>query len=165
MNGYDETTLVAEARSVLGEGEQVLAAGIFGLGELRHARRTGGLIGGLIGALAPGDLDVIAGSLVGGVVARHEAAAKAGASVQLLVAVTPDTIHVLNRDASGTLAAEYASFPRATTTVDVTPVGLSRRLTLTETEAGATLELHGTVGGLSALAAGDKLVMDLIAPA
>ncbi|MGP3534006.1 hypothetical protein ACTU3I_04355 [Microbacterium sp. RD1] len=164
MTGYAESALVAEAKDVLGSDEQILAAGIFGLTELTHAQAKGGVLGGLLGALAPGGLDVLAGTLIGGIIGRHDAAARSGASVQLLVAITPDTIHVLNRDASGSLDTEYASFPRATTTVSVRPVGLSRRLTLTEPGHDATVELHGTVSGVSDLTEGDRLVLELLDP-
>jgi hypothetical protein len=157
-----EAQLLDEARRALGEGEDVLAAGVFGIADLRHAQVKGSMLGGVGGALVPGDLAWIAGTVLGGLFAKHHAAAREGASLALLVAVTPTTIHVLNRDSSGQLEAEYASFERATTAVDIRPVGLSRRLTLTDAASGASIELLGSAGGLSANVEGDTAVLAVL---
>jgi hypothetical protein len=159
-----EQRLIDEASGVIGGGEHILGAGVFGLADLIQAQIAGGTIGGLVGAVGADAAGAGAGTFVGSLVAKQEAAAKQGASVQLLVAVTPDAIHVLNRDDSGALAPEFASFTRSDTTVDIRNLGLSRILTLTEA-SGAQLTLHGTVSWLSSLATGDKVVLGLLADA
>ncbi|WP_460772668.1 hypothetical protein [Microbacterium sp. GXF7504] len=164
MSAYDETTLLARAREILGEGEEVLAAGIFGLAELSGAAAIGMVAGNTAADLIPGG-DSILGSLIGTLLGRRAAikatAEQHGATVQLLVAVTPDTIHVLNADTQGRLDPELTSFPRATTDVTVKTFGASRHLTFTDGDH--VLKLHGTGAGISPLVAGDKLVMDLLA--
>jgi len=164
VSAYDEATLVQRARHILGDGEEVLAAGIFGLAELSGAATAGMVTGGLATDLIPGadnPLVSVIGMLLGRRGAVKAAAESHGATVQLLVAITPDTIHVLNADTQGRLETEYASFPRATTDVTVTKFGVSRHLTFTDGDH--VLKLHGTAAGISPLVPGDKLVMDLLA--
>ncbi|MCS5729074.1 hypothetical protein N1031_04815 [Herbiconiux moechotypicola] len=163
MADSSEAALIAEAEGLLGDGEKVVAAGHFGLASLRGAHLAGGVVGGLAGAVAVDD--VLSGALgagLGGLAATHSAAEAQGVTVKMLVAVTADTIHLLNRDTGGRLQTVVASFPRSTTTATVSKVGLSRILTLTEPASGATVELHGSVSWLSAQSAGDKVVLGLL---
>lgn len=163
MGTYDEAALLERARAILGDDEEILAAGIFGLSELLGAAMVGGVIAGTAADLVPGSNSPLArlvGTIFGQRLAVKDAAEWRGATVQLLVAVTPDTIHVLNSDTGGRLAPEFASFSRATTEVSVKKVGLSRHLTFTDGDR--VLSLHGAGGGISPLARGDELVLDLL---
>jgi hypothetical protein len=158
-----EEKLVAEARAVLGAGEEVLGAGVFGLADLAAGQVVGGTAGALVGATAGDGVGGAIGAFVGSRAAVHAVAAAAGASVQLLVAITPTRIHVLNRQDGGALSPEFASFDRSAVTTQVESFGASRYLTLADTASGESLRLHGSVGWLAAQAKGDKVVLDLLA--
>ncbi|MEV7694823.1 hypothetical protein AB0N73_15960 [Microbacterium sp. NPDC089189] len=161
MTGNTEKELIAEAATLLGDGEDVLAAGHFGLADLARAQ----VLGGTVGAVADPAADPLAQAVAagaGGFTAVRLAAEEAGVTVKLVVVVTPTRIHVLNRDTDGRLATRVASFERDTVDIRVEKLGASRYLTLTD-EAGEELRLHGSVGFLSAQAPGDKAVLDLLA--
>ncbi|WP_382304026.1 hypothetical protein [Herbiconiux sp. UC225_62] len=172
MSGTSESELIQEAKAALGESEpdEIRVAGIFGLANL-VITQVAGLAAGSAGAVAsgvpglPGVDDALAagvGSGFGAFVATKAAAEAQGVTVQLIVAITDRTIHVLNRDTGGRLRTEVASFARATTKVTIEKVGLSRHLSLTDTATGDSIELHGSVSWISAQSKGDKLVLDLL---
>ena len=162
MAGYSESEIIAEAESILGTDEQILGAGYFGLANLIEASTIGAAAGGIAGSAVG---DAVTGAL-GAIAARHLAvqasAAQQGVTVQLLVAVTADTIHVLNRDTGGELRREVVSFARDSVEVRIDKVGASRHLTLTDPATGVAIELHGTVSWISPLAQGDKIVFELL---
>jgi hypothetical protein len=160
MTGNSEAELIAEAKTLLGDDEDVRAAGHFGLADLAVAQ----VVGGTVGVIAAPGLDPTPDAFaagVGGFAAVRLAAAEAGVTVTLVVAVTPTHIHVLNRDTDGRLATRVAAFDRATTDIRIEKLGASRFLTLTD-PSGESLRLHGSVGFLSAQAQGDKVVLDLL---
>ncbi|MCC5951440.1 MAG: hypothetical protein JJU45_05025 [Acidimicrobiia bacterium] len=170
---YKEADLVAEATELLGDGdnggEPVIAAGVFGLAGLALAATAGTALGGVVAeevstaapASAAGGAANVAGAVLGGIVAKQAYAESQGASVQLLVAVTESTIHILNRDHDH-LPVQLASFDRATCEVTIKKFGLSRHVDLRDPETNAALHLTGAGGGFSPLAKGDKLVMALL---
>lgn len=165
MGRNSEEALLAEAAELLGGGEAVRAAGVFGLAGLLGAATAGTVAGGVAGdvlgegAPAAG----VAGALLGGMAAKRAYAASEGASLQLLVAVTDHTIHVLNRDRDEHLPVELARFDRATCHVTIKKFGLSRTVHLEDPATGEGLSLTGAAGGFSPLAKGDKLVLHLLA--
>jgi len=172
MSEYSESSLVAEAKALLPDDEEVLAAGIFGLADLWVAAAVGGSVGGTISGLASSMLptgaivDPIAmgaGAAAGQRLAATEAAAASGASLQLLVAITPTKVHVLNRDIARGLERELHTFDRAHVAVTVESSGLSRYLTLADPTTGDRVQLHGSTLFISPLAEGDKAVMSLLA--
>lgn len=173
MSEYSESSLVAEAKALLPDDEEVLAAGIFGLADLWVAAAVGGsggggTISGLASSMLPTGaiVDPIAmgaGAAAGQRLAATEAAAASGASLQLLVAITPTKVHVLNRDIARGLERELHTFDRAHVAVTVESSGLSRYLTLADPTTGDRVQLHGSTLFISPLAEGDKVVMSLLA--
>ena len=161
MPRSSEADLIAEARSILGADEEILGAGYFGLANLRDAMVAGGTAGGLAVTIGS-DLNPGIGTLAGSLLAVRASAEEQGVTVKLLVAITPDTIHVLNQDTDGRLRTEVVSFRRDHVTVDIQKVGLSRRLTLTDPDSGVSIELHGSVSWLAAQSTGDKVVLALL---
>lgn len=163
MGQYSEDALIAEATTALDGNGPVLAAGIFGLKDLLGAATAGTLAGGLTGSVVGGDAGNVAGAVLGGIAAKQAYAASQGATLQLVVAVTAEGIHVLNRDDTGRLPEQLATFDRASCEVTISKFGLSRIVELREPSTGETLSLTGTTMPLSALAKGDQLVMHLLA--
>jgi hypothetical protein len=163
VSGTSESELIEEARAALGESEaeEIRVAGIFGLANLVVAQ-VAGLAAGSGAIVADDAIGAAVGGGLGAFVATKAAAEAQGVTVQLIVAVTDDTIHVLNRGTGGRLRTEVASFPRATTRVSVEKFGLSRHLTLTDQAAGDSIQLHGSVSWIAAQSKGDKLVLDLL---
>lgn len=161
MGSYSEDELIAEATGVLGDGTEVLAAGVFGLQDLVLAATAGMVAGGAATEALGGAADV-AGSVLGGMVAKKATAESRGMTVQLVVAVTADEIVVLNRDTGGRLPDVVARFDRSTCEVTVKKMGLSRIVTLADPASGAQLVLTGTVAPFSALAKADKVVLHLL---
>jgi len=161
----DEQELKQEAAQIIGTGEEILAAGIFGLQD-DYAKIA---IAGVVSGAAAAALDV-GGPLAHGALAgatlhaeRSVAAADKGVTVRMLVAVTPTTIHVLDRTELGATTRELMRFDRATTTVQVTRFGLSRQLNLADDAADQRIGLTGSTAFFSPEAADDKLILHLLA--
>ena len=161
----DEQALIADATKVLGGGEEVLAAGIFGLQD-DYAKLA---VAGVATGAATGALDVtnpVAGGVAFGV-ATHETrrlnAESQGFTVRMLVAVTSSAIHILDRTELGATTRELLRFDRATTAVQVTKFGLSRHLNLADEKAGTSIGLVGSAAFYVPETAGDKLVLHLLA--
>lgn len=164
MGRYDEASIVAEAEEILGDGDAVLAAGYFGLPELLAAQIAGGTAGALTGSvLDAGAVGLPAGAGLGGLAAKKSYAESRGVTIQMIVAVTAGDIHVLNRGTDGRLPSRVASFDRSRCRVDIARHGLNRIITFTDPDSGGTFEVHGVTSALSALAKGDKAVLDLLA--
>jgi hypothetical protein len=162
MSRYDEDQLIKEAEGILGD-EKVLAAGYFALQDLIVAQIAGGTAGALGGSILDSTAGSALGAGFGGFAAKKAAAESKGVTIQMIVAVTADHIHVLNRDTDGRLTDHVARFDRGTCQVGVTKFGLSRHLTLTDPESGARLELTGGVSPIAVTAKGDKTVLKLLA--
>ena len=165
MSGYDEAALMAEATALLDGDEPVLAAGVFGLAGLLGAATGGTVAGGVVGDEL-GDVVPAAGvvgAVLGGMAAKRAYAESQGASLQLLVAVTEGSIHVLNRGLDEHLPVELARFDRTTCHVTIKKFGLSRTVHLEDPDTGEGLALTGAAHGPSPLARGDKLVLHLLA--
>tara|TARA_B100000378_G_scaffold176005_2_gene141990 strand:- start:65 stop:583 length:519 start_codon:yes stop_codon:yes gene_type:complete len=160
-----EAEIVAEARQILGEQEEVIAAGHFGLANLIIAQIAGGTAGGLAVETVEGSngFGSALGVGLGGLAAVKASAEAQGVTMKMIVAITPEQIHVLNRDTGGRLDSSVASFRRDAVDIHIANIGLSRILTLTDRPTGHAVELHGSVSWLSAQAKGDKVVLDLLA--
>lgn len=144
--------------------EKVLAAGVFGLEELMLAQ----VAGGTTGALGPGEfggdaLAAAAGLGLGGRAAKEAYAAAHGVTLQLLVAVTETSIHVLNREGAAPARIQVARFDRGTTQVSVTKMGLSRLVELADRNTGERMRLHGSVAPFSAQSRPDRAVLQMLA--
>lgn len=162
MGKYSEDNLVAEATQILGGDEQVLAAGVFGRSELLPATMAGTAAGGIAGSFVNEGVGNVAGAVLGGIAAKHAYAESKGETLQLLVAVTPDHIHVLNRESGGRGDGDVASFDRATCRIEVKKFGLSRTIDIEDPASGESISLTGAAMGISPLAKGDKLVLQLL---
>jgi len=159
VSRYDENELIAEAEHILGDDQTVVAAGYFGLKDLFAAQVAGGTAGAAAGKLATdGGLAAGVGAALGGAAATRAFAESQGVTVQLLVALTEQSIHELNRDTGGRLPERVVSFDRHTATVHISKVGLSRMVEISD-DSGARIELHGTALPLSQLSKGDKAVL------
>jgi hypothetical protein len=161
----DEKTLIDEASKILGDSEEILAAGIFGLqddyAKIAVAGVATGAAAGALGATSPLAQGAVAGATV------HETrrlnAESKGLTTRMLVAVTASAIHILDRSELGTTSRELLRFARATTAVQVTKLGLSRHLNLADESAGTSIGLTGSAAIFSPEAAGDKLVLHVLA--
>ena len=160
-----EDELISEAQQVLGEDEKILAAGIFGLqddyGKIAIAGVATGTVAGLAGLDSPLEQGVAAGAAIHAT--REHEASEEGVTVRMLVAVTPTTIHVLDRSATGSTSRELRSFDRQTTAVQITKFGLSRHLNLADGDKH--IGLTGSTAPFSPEASGDKLVLNLLSDA
>ncbi len=159
MSRYGEDELIAEAEGILGDGQSVVAAGYFGLRDLISAQIAGGTVGSVAGGLASdGPFAAGLGAGLGGAAAVKAYAESQGVTVQMVVAVTADAIHVLNRNTAGRLADRVATFDRHAAHVVVTKRGLSRIVEISDT-SGARITLEGSASPISQLAKGDKAVL------
>ncbi|MCD9624509.1 hypothetical protein [Rhabdothermincola salaria] len=167
MSRGDEAALAAEATRVLTAArpgdDEVLAAGVFGLQDLMWAQVGGGTVGALGGDLVAGTAGMAVGAALGGYAAKLAACKAEGITLQLLVAVTPSTIHVLNRDPDGELEPVVASFPRSSTEVQITKFGLSRLVRLHDRDSDVAMTLHGTAAPFLAQSKPDAVVLHLLA--
>jgi hypothetical protein len=160
----DEETLISDAGKIIGTGEKILAAGIFGLqddyAKIAVAGVATGTAAAALGATSPLAQGAVAGATV------HETrrlnAESKGLTTRMLVAVTAQAVHILDRTELGTTTRELMRFDRATTAVQVTKFGLSRHLNLADEGAGTSLGLTGSAALFSPEAAGDKLVLHVL---
>ncbi len=158
--------LIAKAGAVLGDGDPVLAAGIFALKD--DYLRVG--VGGAAGA---GAGDAIFGNplatAVGGAAAMHATrsavAASQGLTVRMLVAVTPRRIRLLDWITGSGPTKVLASFDRHATTVTVTKFGLSRHVELADAASGRSLALTGSTAPFVSESRGDKAVLRILSAA
>jgi hypothetical protein len=157
----DERTLIDEAVEVIGGGEEILAAGIFGLQDDYVKIAVSGVATGATAAALDVSNPLAQGAVAG--VTLHETrrlnAEGKGLTVRMLVAVTANAIHILDRTELGATTRELLRFDRATTAVQVTKFGLSRHLNLADGSAGTSIGLTGSAAVFSPEAAGDKLVL------
>ncbi len=159
MSRYSEDELISEAEGILGDGESVLAAGYFGLRDLVAAQIAGGTAGGVAGSLAAdGPVAAGLGAGLGGAAAVKAYAESQGVTVKMVVAVTAEAIHVLNRDTDGRLADRVVTFDRHDAHVVVSRRGLSRIVDISD-DSGARIVLEGSASPISQLAKGDKAVL------
>ncbi|GAA1949839.1 hypothetical protein [Microbacterium aquimaris] len=159
-----EAEIIAEARQILGNQEEVIAAGHFGLANLIIAQIAGGTAGGVAAdSVWDSGTSSALGVGLGGLAAVKASAEAQGVTMKMIVAITPEQIHLLNRDTGGRLDSEVATFRRDAVDIHIANIGLSRILTLTDRPTGHAVELHGSVSWLSAQAKGDKVVLDLLA--
>lgn len=161
MSRYAEDQLIDEAAEILG-GETVLAAGYFALFDLVIAQIAGSTAGAVGGSFLDDTAGGALGGAFGGLAAKKATAEAKGVTIQLIVAVTEQHIHVLNRDTDGRLADQVARFDRSTCEVSIAKFGLSRHITLAD-PSGAKLELVGGVSPIAPTAKGDKAVLGLLA--
>ncbi|WP_030434567.1 hypothetical protein [Actinoplanes subtropicus] len=123
---------------------------------------TAGSIADDLGVSALTDGILTAGGLRA---AREVNARSQGVSVRLVVAVTPETIHLLSLPAVGTNPGkEVMRFHRATTSVQVSRHGLARRIKLTDFDNGQKIRLTGGVAPWSRYAAGTKAIVSELTP-
>lgn len=159
----NEDELKAEATQVVGQGEEILAAGVFGLQDDYAKIAVAGVATGTVASAVPGDSALTQGVAAVAAIegARRVHAVEEGVTVRMLVAVTPTKIHVLDRSMTGKTDRELMTFDRSATAVQITKFGLSRHLNLSEGDR--RLGLTGSTAPFSPEAAGDKLVLHLLA--
>ena len=160
-----EDELIKDAAEVIGGDEEILAAAIFGLQD-----DYGKIFVAGVATAATTDALGVDGSMAHAAAAGatvHEArrlnAEDKGVTVRMLVAVTPSSIHVLDRTELGKTSRELMKFERKTTTVQITKFGLSRKLNLADEADDKRIDLTGSTAVFSPEAAGDKLVLHLLA--
>ncbi len=157
--------LISKARLVLGDEVTITAAGVLGLQDNYAAILVAGLAADtLVG-------DGTGGALTSGVVgavsthaARDINAQAHGVTTRMLVAVTPEAIHLLGLPATGsTPNRELLHLARATTTCSVKKMGLSRRIHLSDAATGTEIGMTGSMAPFSAYTAGTKSVLSELA--
>ncbi len=167
MKHAGDEKFLEQAASAALPGEEVLAAGIFGLQDAIYGQMAGLAVGNTVGdELAHfGAAGVVASLAVDAAAARKGkqmvVKASGGMTVGLLVVVTDARIAVLNWDGEAA-TEEKASFDRAGTEVHVKKLGLSKIITFAPTDGSAGLKLHGTTARLSKQSGPDKLVLHLL---
>lgn len=149
-NARDEVELIAAAQQVVGDAATILSAGVFGP---QDAMRTV-VQGQTVGALVGGPL----GAIVGGAAGRESYGKEHDITMKLIVAVTATKVYVITC-ADDAPSRIYETFDRATTTVGVKRVGVSRIVTLEDSAAGTLIRLHGAVARYLAQSGPDKDVL------
>lgn len=158
----DEDYLTEAAAAGL-DGEEVLAAGIFGWQDLLLGQVVGSTVGAVgTGTVTGSGLAAGAAAGLGGRLVKQEMAAEAGMTLELLVAVTPSAIRVLNFDGDKA-EDQVVAFERETTDVHVSKLGLSRIVRLHDRSSDAKIELHATAAPFLAQSKADKVVLHLLA--
>ena len=160
----DEAFLTRAASAAL--GTEIEAAGIFGLQDLMWAQMAGNTLGALGGdALAPDGAAALGaiGTVVGGRIAKEEAARALGMTLQLLVAVTEEHVVVLNWETGDHAGREVMRFARADARVSVTGFGLSRIVTIAAPDGGRDIRLHATTAPFRLQSKPDAAVLRALA--
>jgi hypothetical protein len=158
MGRNSEDALLAEASNAIGGGPEIIAAGVFTLEDMIGVAAVGASIGGFVGGeLTSGLLGSAAGSGLGMAAAKKEYAESHGMTVELIVAVTADTIYVINRDTGGRLPGVVMTFDRVTCEITIKNLGPSRFFHLVDPTRGHEIKLGGT-----RISKPDRLVMELL---
>ncbi len=152
--------LKSAAQQVIGTGEQVVAAGIFGLRDNYTVIVAGGLAADVaISGLPNSAITSGVAGAAGTYAARVINAKSKGVTVRMLVAVTASKLHILALPSVGNRPErELMVFERAGMTSKVTKFGLSRRLTLADS-AGQELPLTCSAAPWTSYASGAKAVL------
>ena len=157
---HDPNDLIGKASAIVGDGQQIVAAGIFGLKDDYVAVGLGTVAGASVGDVL---LDSSLAGAVGGAAGMHATrsalAASRGLTVRMLVAVTPEHIRVLDWDTGSGPTKELVSFHRSSTEVKVSKFGLSRHLELHDSDSGRSLTLSGSTAPFASESMGDKAVL------
>jgi hypothetical protein len=152
--------LISKASAVVGNDQQVIAAGIFGLKDDYVAVGLGTVAGAGVGDVL---LDSSLAGAVGGAAGMHATrsalAASRGLTVRMLVAVTPERIRVLDWQTGAGPTKELVSFDRSSTDVKISKFGLSRHLDLHDAASGKSLTLSGSTAPFASESKGDKAVL------
>lgn len=156
----DPVDLISKASAVLGDGEPVMAAGIFALKDDHLAVGVGGVAGAGAGdAIFDGPLATAVGGAAAMHATRSAIAASQGLTVRMLVAITPAHIRLLDWITGSGPSEVLASFDRHATTVKVTKFGLSRHVELTDPASGRSLVLTGSTAPFVSESKGDTAVL------
>lgn len=160
-----EAELITIAQSVLGTEREILAAGLFAdhTSKVKQAGAfiVGDTVGDIAGRGAAGSLLGLAAGVIAEKAEQGHEAKKEGLERIMLLAITADTIHVLDwEDKAST--KEFTSLPRASTEVQITKTLAARHIHLVDTEKSQELRLEGTTSAISGMAPGDKVVLALL---
>lgn len=155
----DETYLEAKAREAL-PGEEIHAAGIFGLQDLVWAQIAGGTAGAIIAG--QDDVTQAIGTVAGGRLAKQEAAKALGLTVQLLVVVSAERIYVMTWEAGGRAGRKVMQVDRASADVEVERFGLSRIVTIADAASGDQMRLSATVAPFRPQSRPDRHVLSVL---
>lgn len=154
---------IAEAQELLGSGERVEAAGIFGLQDDYKAIALGGLATATVTPDGGGPAFAGIGTAANLEITRHREADAQGVTVRMLLAVTASQIHVFSmKEFGGGPQQLLMSFDRGRTQVEVKRFGLARRVKLTDPETGQHLGLTGNTARFTYGAKGDKAVLEAL---
>lgn len=154
---------VAEAQELIGPGETVEAAGIFGLQDDYKAIALGGVATAAVTPDGGGPAFAGIGTAANLEISRHRNAEAQGVTVRMLLAVTESQIHVFSmREIGGGPQQLLMSFDRANTKVEVHRFGLARRVELSDPESGQRLGLTGNTARFTYGAKGDKAVLEAL---
>lgn len=154
---------VAEAQALIGPGETVEAAGVFGIQDDYKQIALAGLATAVATPDGAGPaLDGIgAGASIA--IARDRTAEAEGVTVRMLLAVTESRVHVFSmHQIGGGPQALLMSFDRGSTEVEVKRFGLSRRIDLSDPQTGQHLGLTGNTAHFTYGAKGDKAVLEAL---
>jgi hypothetical protein len=156
----DPNGLISKASVIVGNEQQVIAAGIFGLKDDYVAVGLGTVAGASVSDVL---LDSSLAGAVGGAAGMHATrgalAASQGLTVRMLVAVTPERIWVLDWETGSGPTKELVSFNRSSTEVKISKFGLSRHLELHDPDSGRSLALSGSTAPFASESKGDKAVL------
>lgn len=151
--------LIEAAEKLIGDNEEIEAAGVFGLQDSYKAITAAGAASSLLPtghSAAVSSLETAATIEA----ARQANAAAEGVSERMGIVVTAEQIHVLRLSPMGTeVKGKLLSFDRANTDVEIKKFGLSRRIHLHDRESDRKLELTGSTVRVSRAAEGDKAVL------
>jgi hypothetical protein len=154
---------VAEAQQLIGPGETVEAAGVFGLQDDYKEIALGGVAAAVATPADAGPALAGIGGAAAIDVARRENAAAQGVTVRMLLAVTESSVHVFSMPAMGGGPQKLLmSFDRGHTEVETKRFGLARRVKLTDPQTGQHLGLTGNTARFTYGAKGDKAVLEAL---
>lgn len=158
MGRNSEESLLAEASNAIGGEPEIIAAGVFTLQDMIGVAVAGATVGGFAGdALVGAPLAGAVGGGLGMAAAKKVYAESHGMTVELIVAITGETIYVVNRDTHGRLPGVVTTFDRATCEITVKNLGPSKLFHLVDTPTGREIKLGGTL-----MSKPDRMVMQLL---
>ena len=157
-----EDFLTQAASDVLGPSQEIVAAGVFGVEATYLGKTVGAVVGSLPGELLGGATGEIVGAVVGMHAADDAEAQKEGVTALVLLALTSESIHILDWSKEDATARVLVTLPLASTQVELHKVGFKVSIKLRDPVNELEYRLWGGTASFSKTGSADKVFYEAL---
>ena len=160
-----EDFLTQAASDVLGPSREIVAAGVFGVEATYLGKAAGAVVGSLPGELlggAAGEIVGVGGAVVGMHAADDAEAQKEGVTALVLLALTSESINILDWSKEDATARVLVTLPLASTQVELHKVGFKVSIKLRDPANEVEYRLWGSTASFSKSGSADKVFYEAL---